>query len=136
MTARPPATPDQPDTTPAADHIDTIARVRTIGQYHRPASVSVERASVTCQCGHESTNSDGLEEHRATLIVGLFLSDPAVVRALAAHLWAQHPDVVLTTGTEAGALGAEIRDRQISTLRHPRWVRVVRLVTEWREVEP
>ena len=45
-----------------------IAAVRTIGAQHRPVSISVVRDSITCACGHESTNTDGLEEHRATLI--------------------------------------------------------------------
>ncbi|MGG5257476.1 hypothetical protein [Phycicoccus avicenniae] len=134
MTALPPATPDDATPTPAPppDRIDTIARVRAIGLYHRPAAISVERDTLTCQCGHESANTDGLEEHRATLIVDLFLTEPAVVRALADHLMENHPDVTdwrTTPGVAVGGIYIRLPDGRAS------YIPAVALIGEDGEID-
>lgn len=59
----------------AQDTSDMVSTIRAIGRDHRPLSVSVERDTLTCACGYESSNYDGLEEHRAQMIVEALLGE-------------------------------------------------------------
>lgn len=48
---------------------EAIEAIRHIGREHRPASVDPLAESLTCACGHTSIEYDGLEKHRAELIL-------------------------------------------------------------------
>ena len=71
-----------PEPTPTAEHIDAAALVRAIGREHRPARIDVVRDVAICACGVESSNHDGLEEHRAELIVSALTTPAAMLDAL------------------------------------------------------
>jgi hypothetical protein len=58
-----------------------IEAIRTIGREHRPASMSVLLESMTCACGVESSEPDGLERHRAELILAAVDADRASIQA-------------------------------------------------------
>lgn len=59
-----------------------VAAALAIDIEHRPASISVERDSITCVCGHESSERYGLASHRAQLAANAVVTagpDPAKV---------------------------------------------------------
>ena len=48
---------------------EVVEAVRAVGREHRPKAVRFSPDALVCACGVESANPDGLEAHRAALIL-------------------------------------------------------------------
>lgn len=48
---------------------EELTLVRQVGTTHRPAAIHHATDELECHCGHKSSEPDGLEKHRAELIL-------------------------------------------------------------------
>jgi hypothetical protein len=95
-------------TTPPAEAVEAAYR---IDAEHRPISASVQRDSITCACGHETTERLGLAAHRAELTAAAVvaaLNLPERDRETAAKAWdrgytAGHSNAMRRMSDELGA---------------------------------